>query len=206
MLRRGDALFASQSSFVVSVADTRALPEADIPEVAFAGRSNVGKSSLLNALLGRKALVKTSKTPGHTRLLNFFALGGHLHLVDMPGYGYAKAAKDDVAKWQRLGRNYLKGRKHLRLLCLLIDSRRGMLENDKAFCKELDKAAVGYLIILTKCDKLNEVQADKLRRQLTGVLGKFSAAYPHIFMTSSVSNMGLSELRAHIAQVIEFGG
>src|SRR5262245_41136958 len=153
VLERGRLLFARECSFSAGATTAEALPPAGLPEVAFAGRSNVGKSSLVNALTGRRTLARVSDTPGRTQQLNFFELGGRLMLVDLPGYGYAKAAKTKVEHWTRLTEDYLRGRPTLRRLCLLIDSRHGPLAADQAIIALLDKAAVSYQLVLTKADK-----------------------------------------------------
>ncbi|MCY4065501.1 MAG: ribosome biogenesis GTP-binding protein YihA/YsxC, partial [Rhodospirillaceae bacterium] len=155
-LEAGRLLFAQECSFVAGVVQVGGLPPDALPEVAFAGRSNVGKSSLINALTNRKALARTSNTPGRTQQINFFDLGGRLCLVDLPGYGYARASKDKVRRWNALIRDYLRGRASLRRVCLLIDARRGLTPGDREIMGLLDASAVSYQIVLTKSDKLHE--------------------------------------------------
>ena len=155
-LEAGRRLFAGEVRFVAGVADEGGMPPAGLPEVAFAGRSNVGKSSLINALTGRKSLARTSQTPGHTRQLNFFALGERLMLVDLPGYGYAKASKEASASWRRLLHAYLRGRPTLRRVILLVDARHGLKASDDEMMKALDGAALGFQIVLTKADQCGE--------------------------------------------------
>ena len=152
--RRGACCSPGPAPSSPGVAELGRLPPAGLPEVAFAGRSNVGKSSLINALTGRRALARTSQTPGRTQQINFFDLGGRLMLVDLPGYGYAKAPKSTVAAWQRLVRQYLRGRSALRRICVLIDARHGFKEVDREFMDMLDEAAVAYQVVLTKVDQL----------------------------------------------------
>jgi GTP-binding protein len=151
---RAAQLFRQPAVFVKGVVDVGGLPDGDMPEVAFAGRSNVGKSSLLNALLGRQGLARTSNTPGRTREVNYFLLGERLHIVDMPGYGYARASKTLVRGWNQLIQDYLRGRTQLKRVFLLIDSRHGVKENDSATMELMDKSAVSYQLVLTKIDKL----------------------------------------------------
>jgi GTP-binding protein len=172
------------------------------PEVAFAGRSNVGKSSLLNALTGRKTLARTSNTPGRTRLLNFFGLEG-LILVDLPGYGYARASKTDIARWNRLTEGYLKGRSQLRRICLLIDARHGLKANDEKVMTELDEAAVSYQIVLTKADKMKPGPLQRLVAETEAAVARHPAAHPQCHVTSSQSGAGIAELRAALAALAE---
>jgi len=202
-LEAGRLLFAGACDFLVSAADENDLPQFGITEVAFAGRSNVGKSSLLNALTGRKTLAKTSNTPGRTRLLNFFSLGGRLILVDLPGYGYARAPKTDIARWQQLTRGYLKGRPQLRRVCLLIDSRHGLKASDKEVMKELDTAAVSYQIVLTKSDKMKPGPLARLVAETEAAVARHPAAHPVCLVTSSESGAGIAELRAALAALAE---
>jgi GTP-binding protein len=169
------------------------LPPAGHPEIAFAGRSNVGKSSLINALTGRKALARTSNTPGRTQQLNFFNLGDRLTLVDMPGYGFAKVSKTQKAEWHALIHDYLRGRAPLRCVLLLIDSRHGLKDVDNEILEMLDKAAVSYRIILTKSDKADDL--DKIVDDIKVAMKKRTAAYPEISVTSSEKNIGIEELR-----------
>ncbi len=192
-------LFAGPCDFVLGVAGLEQLPAADRTEVAFAGRSNVGKSSLINALTGRNTLARTSNTPGRTQQLNFFDLGGALYLVDMPGYGYAKVSKSTREQWNRLIKNYLRGRPTLRCVFILIDGRHGMKESDEELMTMLDEAAVNYRIILTKCDKAKKAEMIKIKEDLSTVLKKHPAAYPEFLETSSLKNKGLEEFRATIA-------
>ncbi len=152
-IEAGRKLFARECRFVMGVAQLDGLPEITAPEVAFAGRSNVGKSSLVNALTGRRTLARTSHTPGRTREINFFLLGERLMLVDLPGYGYARASKTSIRDWTALVRGYLKGRPNLRRVCLLVDARHGFKDSDRAVMAALDEAAVSYQIVLTKIDK-----------------------------------------------------
>ncbi len=198
-LEAGRILFAKGSDFVLGAAKLAQLPESLACEVAFAGRSNVGKSSLLNALTGRKALARTSNTPGRTRELNYFKVGDDLHIVDMPGYGYARAEKALVAKWQSLIRNYLSGRPNLRRVFVLIDSRHGLKPNDMEIMDLLDEAAVIYQGVLTKIDKLKKGELDKVVERTRAGMSKRPAAHPELHLTSSEKGTGIPELRADIA-------
>lgn len=188
-------IFAGPCDFMWGSADLKQLPPADFSEVAFAGRSNVGKSSLVNALTGRSTLAKTSNTPGRTQQLNFFNLGGLLYLVDMPGYGYAKVSKVVRDQWDHLIFEYLRGRPNLRAVLILIDSRHGLKETDIHLMDLLDKAAVSYRIILTKCDKASKKERTAIVEKIVSVLRKHPAAYPEIYMTSSESGEGIDILR-----------
>jgi GTP-binding protein len=174
------------------------LPEPNRAEIAFAGRSNVGKSSLVNALTGRKTLANTSATPGRTQQLNYFNLGGHLYMVDMPGYGYAKVSKKQRSEWDDLIFNYLRGRPNLRTVLVLVDSRHGFKDVDLHLMELLDKAAVNYRVILTKADKASKKELEELVPALEQVLKKHPAAYPSIMMTSAEKSEGLEILRAAI--------
>jgi GTP-binding protein len=204
-MEAGRLLFAGECRFVIGVARIDDLPADALPEVAFAGRSNVGKSSLLNALTGRKALARTSNTPGRTQQLNFFDLGGRLMLVDLPGYGYAKAPKGDVDRWNRLIRLYLKGRVGLRRLCLLIDARHGLKPPDRQVMDLLAEAAVAYQIVLTKTDKLKAGELDERRAAIAGEIAKRAAASPEIAATSATRGDGIAELRAVLASLASAG-
>ncbi len=199
----GRKLFAGPCEFLRGVVDLEGLPEMGAPEIAFAGRSNVGKSSLVNALTGRSTLARTSNTPGRTQQLNFFALGQTdrpaLILVDLPGYGYARETKATVAAWTRLVMNYLKGRVALRRVIVLIDARHGLKDNDHETMKLLDGAAVSYQVVLTKSDKLKASElATRLEEVREGVR-RHVAAHPTVIATSSVDGLGIAELRAEIA-------
>lgn len=198
-LERGRWLFAQTCTFLVSAAAPDQVPAADLPEIAFAGRSNVGKSSLVNALTGRKTLARTSNTPGRTRLLNFFRLAEHLLLVDLPGYGYARASKSDIKQWTGLTRAYLRGRPNLRRVCLLIDARHGLKPGDEAVMALLDEAAVSYQVVLTKADKASAEALAKTREATAGQLAKRPAAHPEILATSARKGLGITELRAALA-------
>lgn len=194
-------LFAQECQFVTGAADLGGLPEDKLPEIAFAGRSNVGKSSLVNALTGRKTLARTSNTPGRTRQINFFDLGGRLMLVDLPGYGYARAAKTEVAAWTRLIQNYLKGRVGLRRLCLLVDGRHGLKPSDEELMDLLENAAVPYRVVLTKCDKLKRDALTARIAEVENALRKRTAALPQVLPTSSIKKHGIAELRADLAEL-----
>ena len=200
-LEAGRLLFAKECTFVMGVARIDDLPPDVLPEIAFAGRSNVGKSSLINALTGRKTLARTSNTPGRTQQLNFFDLGGRLMIVDLPGYGYAKAPKGEVDRWNRLIRKYLKGRVGLRRLCVLIDARHGVKVSDRQVMDMLDESAVVYQIVLTKSDKVNAGERAKRREEITAEIRKRAAANPIILETSSVKGRGIPELRAALAEL-----
>jgi len=202
-LEAGRLLFSAECSFLISAADENQLPAFELNEVAFAGRSNVGKSSLMNALTGRKTLARTSNTPGRTRLLNFFDLGGRLILVDLPGYGYARASKTDIARWTKLTRGYLKGRAQLRRICLLIDSRHGLKASDRQVMDELDSAAVSYQVVLTKADKMKPGPLARMIEETGEVLAKRPAAHPVCMVTSAESGAGIAELRAALAALAE---
>jgi len=183
----------------LGVAALTQLPESELPEVAFAGRSNVGKSSLLNALTNRKTLAKTSNTPGRTQQLNYFNLGEKLYIVDMPGYGYAKVSKEQRDEWTKLIFDYLRGRPTLRCVFILIDSRHGLKESDIMLMEMLDEAAVTYRIILTKTDKSKVAELEKVTQKTLETIKKHAAAYPAIHATSSVKGAGMAELKAILA-------
>lgn len=193
-------LFAGRVEFLKSAPSLQYLPEATVPEVAFAGRSNVGKSSLLNALTGRKSIARASVTPGRTQELNFFEVGepAVLRLVDMPGYGFAKAPKSVVKEWQRVVRDFLRGRAVLKRTLVLIDARHGPKDVDREMMAMLDEAAVGYRLVLTKADKIkaSELAAALLATQTEA--RKHSAAFPVIHVTSAEKGMGIPELRAAV--------
>ena len=188
-------LFAGQTEFVKGVV----LPEADRLEVCFAGRSNVGKSTLINALTGMKALARASNTPGRTQEINYFTAGEDLYLVDLPGYGYANAPLPVVEKWQRLLKQFLQGRQTLRRAFVLIDARHGAKAVDDEIMSLLDSAAVTFQAILTKADKVKEVEREKVLDQVRGALSKHPAAYPEIIVTSSEKGWGIPTLRSVIA-------
>lgn len=197
----GEALFKVPCEFVRGVVSLDGLPDDGRPEIAFAGRSNVGKSSLINALTGRKTLARVSVTPGRTRELNFFTLGpeGAFYLVDMPGYGYAKAPKAAVRGWTRLIEDYLKGRRELRRVFLLIDARHGIKPNDRDTMTLLDGSAVSYQAVLTKADKPKQSELDAAIAKTEGELAKHPAAYPQVVVTSARTGSGIPDLRAAIA-------
>ncbi|NVN10697.1 ribosome biogenesis GTP-binding protein YihA/YsxC [Nguyenibacter vanlangensis] len=195
----GRLLFAGSCDFFFGAQRLDQLPPTDMPEIAFAGRSNVGKSSLVNALTGRKALARASSEPGRTKQLNFFNLAGRLTLVDMPGYGYAKAAKAVKEDWQGLMFDYLRGRPTLKRVILLLDSRIEIKESDRAVMTLLDRAAVTFQIVLTKCDAPRPGALAAKRAQAAELARQHPAAYPDILATSSESGLGIPELRAELA-------
>jgi GTP-binding protein len=195
----GRLLFAGPVTFVKGVVAMSGLPPADRLEVCFAGRSNVGKSSLINALTGRKTLARASNTPGRTQEINYFALGEERYLVDLPGYGFAEAPVAVVAKWQALLKQYLAGRQTLRRAFVLIDARHGVKAVDDEILTLLDRSAVTFQAVLTKVDKINRVERDAVIEQVKGALGKHPAAYPEIIVTSSEKGEGIETLRALIA-------
>ncbi len=199
----GRHLFAQACTFLGAAVEAARLPETTLPEVAFAGRSNVGKSSLVNALTGRRTLARTSHTPGRTRQLNFFDLGGRLLLVDLPGYGYARASKTDIKHWSALARGYLRGRPELRRVCLLIDARHGAKDSDREIMAELDQAAVSYQAVLTKADKVKPGALAAVRGALEAELARHPAAHPHIPVTSARTGAGIAELRAALGALAE---
>ncbi|HYB09722.1 MAG TPA: ribosome biogenesis GTP-binding protein YihA/YsxC [Alphaproteobacteria bacterium] len=201
VIEAGRRLFASQCNFVFGATSADNLPEASLPEIAFLGRSNVGKSSLINALTGRKSLARTSHTPGRTRQLNFFELGGRVLLVDMPGYGYAKASKRESAAWRKLIGAYFRGRPNLRRLFLLIDARHGFKANDRETMKLLDDAAVSFQIVLTKSDKTHKDAVAAISRDIDAELADHAAARPKPIVTSASSGEGIEILRASIAEL-----
>lgn len=192
-------LFAGDCDFVAGATSIDIVPPDSLPEFAFVGRSNAGKSSLLNALTGRNALARVSHTPGRTRQINFFNLGGRCMLVDLPGYGYAKASKTMTAEWQDLILAYLRGRASLRRVVLLVDSRRGIMDTDVDAMKILDRAAVSYLVVLTKIDKLSPAEREQaLAKAHDNMKGRI-AAYPALFATSAHDKLGLEPVREHLA-------
>jgi GTP-binding protein len=195
----GRLLFAGPVDFVKGVVALPGLPPADRLEVCFAGRSNVGKSSLINALTGRKSLARASNTPGRTQEINYFALGDTKYLVDLPGYGYAEAPKPLVEKWQRLLKDYLSGRQTLRRAFVLIDTRHGVKAVDEEILTLLDRSAVTFQAVLTKADKVGRADREATLAQVRGALAKHPAAYPEVVVTSSEKGDGIETLRAIIA-------
>jgi GTP-binding protein len=206
LIEAGRLLFARECRFIAGAAEPNALPPEGLPEIAFVGRSNVGKSSLVNALTARRMLARTSNTPGRTRQLNFFALDNRLMLVDLPGYGYAEASKSAIQAWTRLMQHYLRGRASLRRVCLLIDSRHGIKEADRPLMRLCDTAGLSYQVVLTKIDKLRPATLPAMVEALTAELARHSAAHPEIHLTSAEKGRGIAELRAALAAFAEPAG
>ena len=193
-------LFSGRVDFLLSAPQLKFLPEPTVPEIAFAGRSNVGKSSLLNALTGRKAIARASVTPGRTQELNFFEVGEptQFRLVDMPGYGFAKAPVKVVERWKNLVKSYLRGRQVLARNLVLVDSRHGLKDVDREMMKMLDEAAVGYRIVLTKTDKIKASELERVANMVGEEARKHPAAFPELHLTSSEKGMGIAALRAAV--------
>jgi GTP-binding protein len=198
----GRRLFSREARFVAGAATAAALPDDRLPEIAFAGRSNVGKSSLVNALTGRRTLARTSNTPGRTRQINFFDLDAQLMLVDLPGYGYAEASKTEIKRWTALLRRYLQTRAALRRVCLLIDSRHGIKEVDYPLMRMLDDAGVSYQIVLTKTDELGPSELTLSAERTRGAIATQAAAHPEIHLTSALKRRGIVALRSTLASFV----
>jgi GTP-binding protein len=199
-LERARVLFAHDVSFLMGAVTIAGLPQPDLPEVAFAGRSNVGKSSLINAVTGRGHLARASNEPGRTREVNFFVADGKLRLVDLPGYGFARAGRQDVRKFQNLGRDYLRGRPNLKRAYLLIDARHGLKAVDAEALDAFDLAAVSYQIVLTKADKLKPAEVDAVVAATSAAVAKRPAAFPRVLATSADKGTGIPDLRAEILE------
>ncbi len=206
LIEAGRKLFAGPCEFFFAAAKSDGLPPVGAPEIAFAGRSNVGKSSLINALTGRQSLARTSNTPGRTQELIFFDLGGRLTLVDMPGYGYAAVNKNKVASWGQLMRDYLRGRAALMRAFVLVDGRRGLMDSDIETLKLLDASAVSYAIVLTKRDEVKAADQPARLAATLQALRAHPAAYPEAFFTSARTGQGIPELRGHIMQLMRERG
>ena len=198
-LESAKLLFAGNCDFIAAADNMKTLPPVTLPEICFAGRSNVGKSSLINALTGRKMLARTSQTPGRTRQLIFFNIANRIQLVDLPGYGYATAPKNDIKAWTRLTRKFMTSRPSLQRVFLLIDSRRGVGRSDEEIMKLLDESAMSWATVLTKSDKLKSLQIEKIIKDTNSIISRHVAAYPEIFVTSSNKKVGIEDLRTHMA-------
>lgn len=204
-LEHGRKLFERECVFVAGADTMERLPEPSLTEIAFAGRSNVGKSSLINAITRHNSLARTSRTPGRTQQINFFQLGEALMLVDLPGYGYAKASKQKIGTWTALIHDYLLGRPNLRRICVLIDARHGLKVTDQALMAELDTAAVVYQFVLTKADKVSAGALKAEIAKIEALFPKHPAAYPEIIATSARSGDGIDRLRAELATLASPG-
>lgn len=204
LAQEASKLFSGRVEFLLSAPQLKFLPDPDYPEIAFCGRSNVGKSSLINALTGRKAIARTSVTPGRTQELNFFEVGTptQFRLVDMPGYGFARAPVKVVEKWRNLVRTFLRGRVPLKRTLLLVDSRHGLKDSDREMMTMLDEAAVGYRLVLTKADKVKASALEAVREKIAAEARKHPAAYPQVHVTSAEKGMGIAQLRAAILRDI----
>lgn len=197
----GRKLFAGDCAFIMAAAEVGQLPDSALPEIAFAGRSNVGKSSLVNALTGRNTLARASNTPGRTQQVIFFRLAARLMLVDLPGYGFAKAPKAVVKQWTGLINDYLRGRPVLRRALVLVDSRHGLKDSDREVMKMLDVAAVNYQLVLTKADKVTPGQAAQRHAAIAAEVATHTAAHPDVLITSAEKGTGIAELRAVLAEM-----
>ncbi len=204
-LEYGRWLFAQACTFLIGAVNLDDLPGGEVTEIAFAGRSNVGKSSLINALTNHKDLARTSNTPGRTQQLNFFDLGGRLTIADLPGYGYARAPWETVRQWTDLVGDYLQGRPQLRRACLLVDARHGLKDSDREVMKMLDDSAVSYQVVLTKCDKIKAAELDRRMQSVGEELKTHVAAHPRLIATSSAKGQGLEQLRAALAALVSEG-
>ena len=201
VIETGRKLFTQQCNFMLGVLELAQMPEASLPEITFAGRSNVGKSSLINALAGRKNLARTSVTPGRTQEINFFNLGRRLIMTDLPGYGYAQAPKDKVAIWADFIRKYLRGRPNLRRAMVLIDARHGLKDSDLEIMTLMDDSAVNYQVIMTKADKVKPGPLAATRAAIAKELAEHVAAHPEILITSAAEGIGIPEVRAALAEL-----
>lgn len=201
LLEAGRRLFAREVCFVAGAAEPPRLPAEQLPEIAFGGRSNVGKSSLINALTARRMLARTSNTPGRTRQINFFDVCGRLALVDLPGYGYADAPKSAIRSWTGLARHYLRARAALRRVCLLIDSRHGVKDVDLPLMGMLDDWGIAYQVVLTKADRAGSGELAAVLESLVAELARHPAAHPEIHLTSAIKRSGIAELRASAAEL-----
>ena len=202
LIEAGRLLFSQQCTFLAGAPTVEALPGMSLPEIAFAGRSNVGKSSLVNALTGRKTLARVSHTPGRTQQLNFFRLGEALGLVDMPGYGYAAVSRSKVEAWTRLVGRFLQGRASLLRIYLLVDGRHGLKDSDHQQMTAFDKAATSYAVVLTKADEVKARDRENRVDEVSSALLKHPAAFPTVLMTSAETGAGVPELRASIARLL----
>jgi GTP-binding protein len=202
VLKKGETLFRQECAFVAAAQTPDRIPPPTLGEIAFAGRSNVGKSSLINALTGRKGLARSSNTPGRTQQINFFDLGGKMFLVDLPGYGYAKASKDKSESWNEMVQNYLHGRPTLKRVCMLIDARHGIKVIDQEIMEMLDRSHVSYVIVLTKADKLKAAELAEVTARIGEGLASHPSAVQKPYATSADKKQGIPELRAFLAQGI----